>query len=164
MNALIVYYSFSHKVEYIANRIAEEIECDIEPIEPKNKLTNDAIVAISRKTDTYQEYIEIKKPKHNPNHYDLIFIGTPVWAWDFVPFIRVWKVHFEPENKNIAFFISHGGKMGDTLDNLYRLFDNNNIIGHIDFKDSRGMDYNCFNDDIIEWTKIILDSHKLSNI
>lgn len=55
----------------------------------------------------------------NPNDYDLIFLGGPVWAGNFAPAIRSFLSKAKLKNKKIALFCIHGGDTpGQAIANL----------------------------------------------
>lgn len=82
----------------------------------------------------------IKKPAlrpldKNPNDYDLVFLGGPVWAGNFAPAIRSFLKKAKLKNKKIAVFCIHGGDTsGQAIINLEKEIAGNEIIGKIDFK------------------------------
>ncbi len=87
---LVIYYSLTGNTKMIAETIQEIVNSDILALKPVKEL----------KADSGMKYIwggaqatMKKKPKLedftiDPLAYDLIFIGTPVWAWTFSPPIR----------------------------------------------------------------------------
>jgi flavodoxin len=44
----------------------------------------------------------------NPDKYDLIVIGTPVWAWNATPAVRAYLQQTQGRLKNVAFFVTSG--------------------------------------------------------
>jgi len=71
----------------------------------------------------------------NPNDYDLIFLGGPVWAGNFAPAIRSFLEKTKLKNKKIALFCIHGGDdPGQAIVNLEKELSGNEIVGKIDFQ------------------------------
>ena len=68
-----------------------------------------------------------------PQDYDLLFIGTPVWAWRYAPPLATFFSSISLKGKKIALFCCHGGGKGKTLDKMKDQLLDNEIIGEIDF-------------------------------
>ena len=79
-----------------------------------------------------------KKPEllpldKNPADYDMIFIGTPVWAWRYAPPLSTFFSTTEITGKKIAVFCCHGGGKGKTLELMKKELEGNECIGQNDF-------------------------------
>ncbi len=68
----------------------------------------------------------------NPEDYDLIFIGTPVWAFNYCPPIRTFFKEFKFNNKKVVVFCTHDGGMKNTLNNMKDALVGNDVIGELD--------------------------------
>ena len=75
----------------------------------------------------------MKEYKINLADYELIVIGTPVWAFNFTPPIRTFLKENKIIGKKIILFCTHAGAMGKTLANLSVMLAGNEILGEIDF-------------------------------
>jgi hypothetical protein len=71
----------------------------------------------------------------DPHDYDIIFIGTPVWAFRHTPAVESFLCKAHLKNKKIALFCCHGGGRGMTLEKMKRGLAGNDIIGEIDFNE-----------------------------
>ncbi|MBU4245572.1 MAG: hypothetical protein KKE71_00870 [Nanoarchaeota archaeon] len=69
----------------------------------------------------------------DPKDYDMIFIGTPVWAFSYSAPFNTFFHETELKNKKIALFICHGGGKKDTFGDMRKALPGNEIIGEIDF-------------------------------
>lgn len=69
----------------------------------------------------------------NPNNYETIFIGTPVWAFTFAPPLRTFFSQVKLQNKNIAIFCCSDGGRGKTFENMKKELLGNNFIGEKEF-------------------------------
>lgn len=104
MKTLIVYYSRTETTKKIAQAIANEIECDIEEIvDMTNRDGNmgylkSCVDAILKKDTTIKDIV------YNPQDYDLIIIGTPVWASTVSNSVRMYIIQNAMNFKNVAFF------------------------------------------------------------
>ncbi len=90
MKALVVYYSRTGNTRKVAEQIAMTLGSDIvEIIDLKNRkgifgFLTAGYSAYSRKLT------EIKAPDADPSAYDLLVVGTPIWAGNITPAIRTY--------------------------------------------------------------------------
>ncbi len=80
MKTLLVYYSRSGNTRMIANAISESIECDIEEIVEKDKRNGIIGYLKSGYQASRGNISHIDDSKYELSNYDLLIIGTPVWA------------------------------------------------------------------------------------
>jgi flavodoxin len=109
MKTLIAYYSRTKITEEVAEAIQKELNCDIEEISTSENYNGALGYIKGGKHATEKSSPEIKFTK-NPKDYDLVIIGTPVWAWTMAPPIRTYLS--KNKFKNVAFFCTMG-KSGD---------------------------------------------------
>ena len=81
-----------------------------------------------------------KKPKlepfeKDPSDYDLIFIGSPVWAWQASPPIRSLSQEYDFSEKKVAIWCCCSGKGIKAMERIKNLYRNANIIGEKIFQD-----------------------------
>lgn len=137
MKTLVVFYSFEGNTKYIAQGIAKEVGADLLELQPLEEPKKNGFMKYlwGGKQVMKKKEPELKSIDKNPNDYDLIYIGTPVWAWSYVPAFRTFlsKVHIE--DKNIALFCCHGGGKGKVFEKFRECLGENKYLGQIDFKD-----------------------------
>jgi menaquinone-dependent protoporphyrinogen IX oxidase len=80
---------------------------------------------------------ELAPYQFDPEIYDLIIIGTPVWAWSFAPPLRTFFNDHSLEDKKVALFITHQGGPGKTLANMETELPNARIIAKRDFHNEK---------------------------
>lgn len=111
MKALIVYYSRTGKTKAAAELIAKKLNADIEEIIDLKKRSG-IFGYIFGGRDAMKKYLtKIKKPVKNPLKYDLVVIGTPLWASIMAPAVRTYLKKFKI--KKAAFFYTAGGSGSD---------------------------------------------------
>ncbi len=137
MKSLIVFYSLEGNTRFIAQTIAEEIKGDILELKPVNDIKQKGFMRYlwGGKQAMSKKIPELKPFDKNPNDYDLIVIGTPVWAFTFAPALRAFYSKNKIQNKKIALFCCHGGGKAGTLNKMKEQLTGNNIVGEIDFMD-----------------------------
>ena len=157
MKILVIYYSFEGNTRFIAETIANSINADILELKAKEEIkANDFMkYVLGGRQVVMQMKPELLSFNENPENYDLIFIGTPVWAWTFAPAVRTLLSTLKLHNKKIALFCCHGGQPGKTFDKLKAFLNGNKILGEIDFMEPlNNKEYNSNN--AREWAKEIL--------
>ena len=109
MKTLVVYYSRTGITKKIAEAIAKKMQADIEEIVDLKdrkgpweylKAGRDAMKRIPA---------QIAVTKNNPEYYDLIVIGTPVWAGNMACAVRTYIGQNKDKFKKIALFSTMGG-------------------------------------------------------
>ncbi|MDR3291687.1 MAG: flavodoxin [Methanobrevibacter sp.] len=141
MKILIVYYSRTNVTANVVDEVSKKLNCDIEKINdlsnrsgPLNYLKSgyDAI----RKNET-----KIGSTKKNPSDYDLVIIGTPVWAGTMSSPILTYLNQNIDKIKNLCVIVTFGSS-GDesTIRNIEKIINKHSIaslkISRKDFKSS----------------------------
>lgn len=131
---LIVYYSFEGNTKFIAEAIASELGADIQPLKPIKDLKSKG--GSKFLWGGRQVVMKAKPALHslekNPENYDIIFIGTPVWAYTFTPAIRSFLASYPLKGKKIALFCTHGGGPKEAMAKLEAEVAENIIIGKLE--------------------------------
>ena len=94
MKTLIVYYSRTGTTETLARQLAEKTGADIEPLvdpTPRKGIKGFWTGAVDARKKSLAELPELH---HNPAYYDLVLVGTPVWAGDMTPAVRAFLTKF----------------------------------------------------------------------
>ncbi|MFO7678151.1 MAG: flavodoxin [Thermoplasmatota archaeon] len=135
VNIVVVYYSYEGNTRFIAQCIAEEINADMLGLKPVKEMNSKGFFKYfwGGKKVVFKQKPELLAFDKNPNEYDIIFIGTPVWALTFTPAIRTFFSTIHLKNKKIALFCCHEGSMGKTLNNMTHHVSDNDIVGVNDF-------------------------------
>src|SRR5690606_26672866 len=87
---LIVYYSHDGNTAFIAESIAEALEADILELRPRRIIKSKDFMKFTwgEHEVVMQMRPELDDLDKDPHRYDIIFLGTPVWAWSFAPPLR----------------------------------------------------------------------------
>ncbi|MBN1824541.1 MAG: hypothetical protein JW803_09510 [Endomicrobiales bacterium] len=110
---LVVYYSLTGNTKKVAEDIAAATGADTEGLTENKKRTGffgfiGACAAAARGKLT-----EIGPVKRDPLKYDLVVIGTPIWAHKVTPAVRTYVTEKKGSFKNIAVFATSGGTSPD---------------------------------------------------
>ena len=108
MKSLVTYYSRSNITKKLAEKIAGKTNSDIEEIISNVKYEGKIGYARAGKDAMTEKIIDIKSLKFDPAEYDMVYIGTPVWAGKAAsPVITYLKMN-EGKFTNLKFFATAG--------------------------------------------------------
>jgi len=109
MKTLIIYYSRTGVTKKVAEILKQKLNCDIEEIiDTKDRKGPMGYMMGGR--DAMKEYpTEIKPTTKNPADYELVIIGTPVWASNMAPAIRTYITDQKDKIKKVALLATYGG-------------------------------------------------------
>ncbi len=109
MKALVVFYSRTGNTREVAQAIAREMPCDIEEIYDTQSRSGIIGWLKSGYQANRQKLTVLKPTNHDPADYDLVIIGTPIWAgFPAVP-ISTYLVENKDKFNRVAFFATYGG-------------------------------------------------------
>jgi flavodoxin len=160
---LVVYYSLTGNTRLIAEAIKENINADILGLKPVKEL----------KANSSMKYMwggaqatMKKKPKLedfsiDPLAYDLIFIGTPVWAWTLSPPIRTFLSQFDFTGKKVALWACAGGNGIKAMERFKEAIKDAIILGDIRFQEPLTKAPEEAKQKAITWAKDILKTEKI---
>lgn len=112
MKTLVVYYSRSGNTKKIAEEISNKVKCDIEEIIDNKNRKGIIGWLISGRDAHSKKLTTISEIKKDPSKYDVVAIGTPIWAGLMAPAVRTYINENKGKFKNVAFF-STCGSSGD---------------------------------------------------
>lgn len=108
--ALVVYYSRTGQTEMVARAVAEKIGADLEEIrEPRQGRRGWWRSLI----DVWRGHTPPIVPStHRPEDYELVVVGSPVWASHMASPIFSWLRNQGGRLRKVAFFVTEGGRGG----------------------------------------------------
>lgn len=142
MKKLVIFYSFEGSVKFLSEAIAQAIGADLLELKSEDKKLKShgfSKYFWGGKQVIFKEKPELDKFDKNPNDYDLVFIGTPVWVGTYAPAIRSFLENQNLQNKKIALFCAHEGNNRSVFGDIKKKLGGNEFIGEKDF-------YKVFND------------------
>ena len=104
MSHLVVYYSRTGNNRTIAEAISNSLSADIDEIIDKKKRKGRLNWLRAGRDSRERKLTEIEYQK-NPQDYDTIIIGAPIWAWNPIPPLRTYLQEVDLKGKRVAFFI-----------------------------------------------------------
>ena len=111
MNALIVYYSMGGNTEFAATKMAERLKADLLKLEPVKAYPDKDFKKFlwGGKSAVMAEKLELKPYSFDPEKYDLIIFGFPVWAGNMAPPLRTFVSRKDLKPVRYAAFACQGG-------------------------------------------------------
>jgi len=110
---LVAFYSRTGTTRKVANEIAKSLKCDVDEIIDEKKREGILGYLRSGKDATFKNPAKIKTSK-DPSKYDLVVIGTPIWAYNMCSAVRTYITNNKDKFKKVAFFCTQGGSGGST--------------------------------------------------
>ncbi|MBF0385072.1 MAG: flavodoxin [Candidatus Omnitrophica bacterium] len=137
MRKLVIYYSYEGNTRFVAQAIAKTISADILELKAvyDNNPTGLRKYIWGGKQVVEKFCPELEVFPIDPASYDLVVIGTPVWAFNYSPAIRALFKDVKLFGKQIAVFCCHAGLKGNTLANMKDALIGNTIVSEADFLD-----------------------------
>jgi flavodoxin len=115
MKILVVYYSRDGSTRKVAEELKAQLGADIEEITESKGRGGPLGWIRSGKEASSGAVVPINSPKADPSTYDLVAVGTPIWAWNVSSPVRSYITAMRGKLPRIAFFCSMDSKSGDTF-------------------------------------------------
>ena len=135
MKTAVIYYSYDGNCALIAEFIKAALNVDkfeIKTVDSKRRkgfalyLWGGGQAVLKKKPEIHPVAADI-------DSYDLIILGTPVWAASPAPAILSYLDKTKISGKKLALFCCHRGGMGKALKKFKALLPGNTVIGEVDF-------------------------------
>jgi flavodoxin len=154
LKSLIVYYTRTGNARFVAETISSQLGADIEEVIDLKKRSG-ILGWLSGGKDAKQgKETEIAPTKKKPADYDLIVIGTPIWAGKPTPAINTYLKKNDLSGKKVAVFFSQGGKKLQGVDEVKALVPNSIGVGEISLTSPVKNKEEC-KKQIVEWCKTL---------
>lgn len=108
MKSLVVYYSRTNITKKLAEDIANKTGGDIDEIIPKVNYQGKIGYARGGKDAMTEKIIDLEDMKYDPQNYDIVYIGGPVWAGKAANPVISYLKENEGKFKNLKFFLTAG--------------------------------------------------------
>lgn len=111
---LVVYFSRSGVTARLASMLAGALHADLEAIRESGADRDPARSGVRGYLRSVVEAVRqrpaaIEPSTHDPAAYDVVIVGSPVWARSVSSPVRAWLVAHRASLKHVAFFCSLGG-------------------------------------------------------
>src|SRR5659263_252116 len=109
MNPLVVFYSRTGATKRVGETLAEMLDCDSEELLDTKKRSGPPGFLLAGKDAMAKKLTKLKDIKRDPALYDLVILGTPIWAGTLSSAARTYVANNKSKLKRVAFFCTHGG-------------------------------------------------------
>lgn len=111
MNAVIVYFSLEGNTKYVAEKIAKLLNADMVQLIPVKEYPTGKVSKFfwGGKSATLKEIPKLEAYHFDSQNYDLVLLGTPIWAGTFAPPLRTFIRENKLTGKKVALFACSGG-------------------------------------------------------
>ncbi len=118
MKALVAFYSRTGNTKRVGEEIARCLIAEIDEIIDRKERKGIKGLLGSGKDAIFKNPTEIETKK-NPEEYELVIIGSPVWAGRLVPAVRTYLSR--NKFKNTAFFCTYSNQTGKSFEEMENL-------------------------------------------
>lgn len=118
MKTIVVYYSLTGNTKFVAEKISQQLDADLCKVDDKN-FKKGRMLYIKGGAAAMREKLSDILVEKSIDEYDIVVVGSPVWAGKIAPAIRTFLVNNNFSGKQVAFFVTIGGdKPEKTFRNL----------------------------------------------
>lgn len=110
MKTLIIYYSRTGTTKKLAEKLAAVLGADLEGIKDPTDRSGLKGYMNSGREAAFKKLALIDPITHNLKDYDLVLVGTPVWAFTISSPVRAFLENYKSEFKSWALFATQGGE------------------------------------------------------
>ena len=131
LKSLVVYYTRDGNTRFVAETIAAEIGADLEEVIDLKKRSG-IFGYLSGGRDAIQgKETKISPSVKSPAGYELIVVGSPIWAGRPAPALTTYLKKNDLSGKKVAVFFSQGGKKITGFEQAKALMPNSQCIGEL---------------------------------
>lgn len=108
-SSIVVYYTRTGNTRVLARCIADVTGAELEELRPASyrRGLRGWISAVSEAVTG--RLPRLLQPPEDIGHYDIVYIGGPIWMGRYAPAVRAYARRFLPEARRVAFFATQGG-------------------------------------------------------
>ena len=131
MKSLVVFYSRTGNARFVAQTVAAEIGADLEELVDLKKRSG-IIGYFGGGSDARRgKETGLGPTTKSYADYDLIVVGTPIWAGRPAPAITTYLRKNSLEGKKVAAFFVQGGKRPQGIEQVKALIPNSTYLGEL---------------------------------
>jgi flavodoxin len=106
---MVAYFSRSGYTRGVAEQLARLLKAQLCPIEEPRSRSGPLGYVRSLWEATRGRDADISTPAQEPEQFDLVVIGTPIWGWHLSSPARAFAHRYGGKIKHVAFFCTMGG-------------------------------------------------------
>ena len=109
MKTLVAYYSRSGRTRKVAETLARLLQADLEEIIDCKDRSGFLGYLTAGRDASLNRLTKLKSLTKDPSSYDLVVVGTPIWAWNVSPPVRTYLTENKDKIRKVAFYCTMGG-------------------------------------------------------
>jgi flavodoxin len=109
MKTLILFYSRTGMTKKVAEKLAVIFNADTEEVCDTVNRSGAGGYLLSGRDATFKKLTILKPLTHDISKYELVIIGTPIWAWTMSTPVRTLLTEQKDKINKVAFFCTQGG-------------------------------------------------------
>ncbi|MFW5682879.1 MAG: flavodoxin family protein [Phycisphaeraceae bacterium] len=106
---LVAFYSHTKHTRQQGEALAQRLDAEREPIVPRRPFRWPADLWRAGRMAFTGETQPLEPPRHDPDEFDVVVVGTPVWAWHVTPPVLSWLQQHRDRLPAVACFATYGG-------------------------------------------------------
>lgn len=110
---LVCYYSHTGHTHKIAELVAKVLDADVERIIDAKSREGALGYLTAGRDAVLKRRSRIQPVVNDPSQYNLVILGTPIWAWNLSPPMRTYISDHKSKFNQVAFFCTEGGSGGN---------------------------------------------------
>jgi flavodoxin len=130
MKSLVVYYSRTGNTKTVGEAIAKEWGADCEEIIDLKKRTGlRPIRWLIAGKDAWRRKLTKIRTQKKPENYDIIIVGTPIWAGKMTPAVRTYLTTNKLDGKKVGFFCTAARGTEKAFEEMEKLVPRASVVG-----------------------------------
>jgi flavodoxin len=132
LKTVVVYYSRSGNTKMIAELIGAQLGADLEELIDTQRRAGMLGFLRSGRDAVKERTTQLAPLQHRLEDYDLIIVGTPVWAGHCTPAVRTFLQSHDFSGKRVALFCTMSSRGAEEVCAAMRnLLSGTEVIGHL---------------------------------
>ena len=129
MKSLVAYYSRTGTTKTVAEAIVDALSADVEPIIADTEGKGMGRLAMQA---VFNVHAKIGQTTKDASSYDVVIVGTPVWASKMSPPVRTYLAKNKSKFKSVSFFCTYGGRGSEKVLKSMESFCGKTALGMLD--------------------------------
>jgi|GEM_PF-2143440 len=155
MNAAVVFFSYEGNTRRIADDLVEDLDATAIPLTVTDTGDDPEIYTWRNHVIHVSQTPTIRHPEFEPEEYDLIVLGTPVWSGSISPALRSFLDSQEFFRRRFALFCCYERRVGSALSDIRDRLAGNTIVDEARFCTTERYAASMTRDRIREWARTL---------
>ena len=152
MKNLVVYYSRSGNTKKVAETMARELKADLQQLVDKRGRSGLFGFLRAGRDAMKKRTTELQPLNLNPKDYDLILVGTPVWASNPAPAVRAFLHSHDLSGKKVALVCTMSARGGEeALAGMRNLLTGAEVVAQLDIAMKKETE-SQIEEKVVQWT------------